>query len=350
MKSFKDLSWKLKKELEEQGFEIPITTVLASLSKSVGYTCYEQLKVKPEEQVMSKITETYATSYPLNGGVREVESKGANHYEVTVSAAAVLTKSLGIQASSPQEARDRAMKYVEDNENYCGDSGEGWSFDHLGYGRFTCVTEVTHYLDEGGSFSNSVQLAPDWDLSVYSSEHELNKDFEKQVNSFLPLKLQQREVAYKMLNPTSSTSLQDIISGLRSLEKEDIDFIRNEIGMSFYDFLSKRYDFASRNQESWKKSFDFVKSLDGVTGSTLVEVVLIEEHPMEGASVLKTFRGELSECELEAAKFLAVEREYIDCIPKLRENLVIGNTEKVLDMVNDFEENGSDRFFKIQQV
>jgi len=261
MKSFKDLSWKLKKELKEKGFDVPITQVLDSLSKSLNYTCYEQLKVKPEKEVVCKITETYAASYPLNGGVREVESDGVNEYEVTLSAAGVLKMSLGISASSPQEARDRAMKYVEDNENFCCDSGEDWSFDHLGYGKFSCVTEVHQYLDKRCEFSNSIQLAPDWDLSLYTSTKELAKDFDKEVDSFIPLDQQLRSTAYLVLNPSTLTSLQKIVLGLKSLGEEDLKFIREEMGKSYYDYMSEKYDFSERDADSWKETFDYIKSL-----------------------------------------------------------------------------------------
>ena len=261
MKSFKDLSWKLKRELDAKGVQIPASQLMDALSKALDFKSYDQVKALPEEHVISKV-KSYTALYPLYGNHSEVESVGENHYEIIIEAAGILKKSIGINATSPQVARDRAMKYLTENEDYCRDSGEGWSFDYIN-AETACVSEMHQFLDKDEQFSNSVQLFPFWDLSstLYSSKKELDEDFEKQVAGFETLEKKLHDAAFSVQNPKNLRDIEPIIAGLKSLSKKDLESIRKDLGMSFYDYMSKKYYFKSRDQDYWKESFDFIKSL-----------------------------------------------------------------------------------------
>jgi len=121
-KSIKEMSWVIKNDLKENGVDVPITKILESFSKAVGFNNYNTARTK-EEEVQNTIKQL-SPDYPLGGKKVNVESDGANHYDVTLQTSAILSMELSINAGSMTEAKDKAIKYVEDNGGFCGDSGD----------------------------------------------------------------------------------------------------------------------------------------------------------------------------------------------------------------------------------
>jgi len=265
MKSFKDLSWKLKEELEAKGVNMPASQLMDALAKALDFKSYDQAKALPEKQVMGKIT-SYAAEYPLSESQENVKSVGEHTFDITVSVVGVLKKSLCIPANSPQDARDKALAYLVENEDYCRDSGVGWSFDYI-ESTTACVTELYQSLAKEGFFSNQIYLTPTWDLenTLRTSNKELAKDFDQQITEFRSLEDQLILAAHKVLSPHAGLSaLQEVVAGLKHLKttnRDDLAIIRKKMGMSFYKYMEKKFDFKGRDADSWKETFDFIKSL-----------------------------------------------------------------------------------------
>lgn len=256
MSAIKDLSWKLKSELKAKGLEIGSNQLLDALSKALGENSHEQASARPEA-VEAKI-KTLRPDYPLSDKVVSITEKGSgvtdNDYQITLSASAILKRTFNVKAPDKLSAVNYAKTYVSYNNDSCRDSGDGWSFDRLGYGHNGLI--LSELVDSEDTY--------DFDklenTSLIFDEEEYAKFYDS-LDSDNPDKGKNREMTIK-LYIESERKLKDFLKE-HGVMPEDIPFNEDAVRESVSD---------KSDQEIFSLAIEIMEKVDNATPEWIKEL------------------------------------------------------------------------------